>query len=155
MRTVIDSNVPIVANGKNVTASYECQLAAIVFLQEVVGAPRRRCVYLDSGDLIFDEYKKHLSFKGQPGVGDAFFKFIHDHMHGDQHVKRVDVTPVSDATRGFMEIPHNNLDKSDRKFLAVAVVAKAEIVNATDSDWQEHSTLLHFLKIRILQLCNL
>jgi hypothetical protein len=37
----------------------------------------------------------------------------------------------------------------DRKLLAVAVVAKASIVNATDSDWAESADLLNQLGINV------
>ena len=43
---------------------------------------------------------------------------------------------------GYDELPENKFDPSDRKFLAVAVVAKAVVLNATDSDWHEHKDLM-------------
>ena len=44
-------------------------------------------------------------------------------------------------------------DPSDRKFLAVAVVAKAVVLNATDSDWDEHAVLMEELGVKVSQLC--
>ena len=55
--------------------------------------------------------------------------------------------------RGFAELLENELDPSDRKFLAVAVVAQAEILNATDSDWSEQEALTSDLGVRVRQLC--
>ena len=60
---------------------------------------------------------------------------------------------MADDRRGFDELPENTLDRSDRKFLAVAVVSKAVILNATDSDWYHQQALLSRLRIRLRQLC--
>ena len=50
-------------------------------------------------------------------------------------------------------LPENSFDRSDRKFLAVAVVAKAVVLNATDSDWVEHEELMQSLEVQVDQLC--
>ena len=63
------------------------------------------------------------------------FKHVFDHGYDKSRVRRVSITPSSDDRRGFEELPENDLDKSDRKFLATALVAGAAILNATDSDW--------------------
>ena len=68
-------------------------------------------------------------------------------------IHTVVITESSDSNRGFDELPENTLDNSDRKFLATAVVAKARIVNATDSDWEEQINLLQLLNINLKQLC--
>ena len=47
----------------------------------------------------------------------------------------------------------NSFDPSDRKFLAVAVVAEAVVLNATDSDWAEHGALMDSLGVEVCQLC--
>ena len=44
------------------------------------------------------------------------------------------MTPTEDDRRGFEELPENTFDPSDRKFLAVAIVANAVVLNATDTD---------------------
>ena len=110
-------------------------------------------MYLDEQDLIFNEYRNHLHFSGEPGAGDAFFKYIYNHQFSDSRVGRVPITPSRNASKGFEELPENRLDPSDRKFLAVAVVADASIVNATDSDWHESRTLLDGIRIEVEQLC--
>ena len=58
-----------------------------------------------------------------------------------------------DDERGFEELPPNELDPSDRKFLAVAVVGAAKILNAVDSDWSEQRSLTDDLSIDVVQLC--
>ena len=73
-------------------------------------------------------------------------------FHGDR-VRQASITPIRDESRGFRELPNNGLDPSDRKFLAVAVVGEAEIVNATDSDWSEQEELTRDLGVSVRQLC--
>lgn len=146
---VIDTNVAISANGKDTHASLACQFACIEFLEKCIKLP----IALDRTGLIMAEYARHLSYAGQPGVGDMFFKYLHDHQHSGKKIHTVVITESSDSNRGFDELPENALDNSDRKFLATAVVAKAKIVNATDSDWEEQINLLQLLNINLKQLC--
>ena len=63
-------------------------------------------------------------------------------------MRRVAVTPSKDDRRGYEELPLNTFDRSDRKFLAVAVVAKAVVLNATDSDWGTHEALMNRLGVK-------
>ena len=146
---VVDTNVAIAANGRHTHADLACQRACIRELLEVC---RGKVVAIDDSGLIFDEYKHHLRFAGAPGVGDIFFKHLHDHQWVPTRVNRVSITP-SDDTRGFEELPVNDLDKSDRKFLAVARKAEAAILNATDSDWNEHEELTRRLGVTVHQIC--
>lgn len=153
MNVVVDTNVAISANGRDTHASLACQYACTAFLEELVSHKKRTYIALDELGLIFSEYSSHLHYKGQPGVGDVFFKYLHDHMYLSKKVKRVPITPIDDETRGFDELPPNTVDKSDRKFLAAAVVASAEIVNATDTDWHGQVVLFADLGINVQQLC--
>ena len=147
---VIDTNVAIAANGRDTHADLACQRQCVKILEEVC---ERHAVVLDDGYTIFREYQGRLSFSGAPGMGDAFFKHVFNHMHGGTSVRMVPITPCSDQRRGFDELPVNELDPSDRKFLAVAVVAEAEILNATDSDWSEQEALMRELGVSVRQLC--
>ncbi len=146
---VIDTNVAISANGKGTHASQSCQLKCIEFLSTC----KQIHISIDQSGLMMEEYAKHLSYAGQPGVGDIFFKYLHDHQHCGQKVHRVAIKKSNDMNKGFDELPVNSLDPSDRKFLATSVVAKATIVNATDSDWKENSELLEALQVELKQLC--
>lgn len=148
-KVVIDTNVAISANGKDTHASLQCQLACIELLEDC----QKLLIAIDKGGLIMEEYAKYLSYKGQPGVGDMFFKYLHDNQYSQNNISRVFITPLSDPKQGFEELPLNKLDPSDRKFLATAVVAKAKIINATDTDWEEQNQLLKKLHIKIDQLC--
>ena len=146
---VVGCNVAVVANGKATHVNRDCQIACISGLVRIVEESR---VALDTEGLVFQEYQEHLSFSGQPGTGDMFFRHLFDNQYNPERVSRVKITP-SDSDRGFAELPPNSLDPADRKFLAVAVVAQAPILNATDSDWNEHADLLDNLDVTVDQLC--
>lgn len=147
---VIDTNVAISANGNNTHASYNCQLECINFLENCT---EKHIIVIDEPGNIMDEYSKHLSYAGQPGVGDMFFKYLYDNQYSTDKILMVDINISIETNRGFEELPINLLDSSDRKFLATAVVAKANIVNATDSDWSEQTQLLKDLNIKVKQIC--
>ena len=68
-------------------------------------------------------------------------------------MQRIAVRPIDNERRGFEELPENTFDLSDRKFLAVAVVASAVVLNATDSDWGEHEALMIELEVEVDQVC--
>ncbi|MEM8641005.1 MAG: hypothetical protein AAGG51_19660 [Cyanobacteria bacterium P01_G01_bin.54] len=154
---VFDTNVLIVANGHDTDddthASLECRLMCLEFLMNC----RELNIALDDLGLILLEYKPYMSFSGQPGVGDMFFKYLHDYQYASPKIHRVTITPLDtppdDQERGFAELPPNQLDLSDRKLLATAVQAQATVVNATESDWLEQQTLLEQLAIALKQLC--
>ena len=153
MKLAIDTNVPIAANGKDTHAGLPCQLRCIELLEQVATGQFDGVVVLDAGGLIAGEYARYLNYHGQPGVGDLFFKFLHDHMYAGSKVELVEITSIPDESRGFKELPENELDPSDRKLLATALTSGAEIVNALDTDWHEQSELLTALGVPVRQLC--
>src|SRR5260370_41748710 len=105
--------------------------------------------------LIFKEYSNHCAFAGQPGVGDAFFKWVFDHRYNDDRCERVTITPINDTHRRFEEIPDDEelrtFDRSDQKFVAVALSSKhsPEVLVAVDSDWWDHSVPLSRNGVRL------
>lgn len=153
MKAVVETNICIAANGRDTHASLKCQLTCVEFLEKLVSVQSHDQILLDEQGLIFDEYKRHLNFKGQPGVGDMFFKYLHDHMHLTGQVRLVTITPVEDEARGFEELPPNPMDKSDRKFLTTALVGKGRVFNALDKDWHEQAEFIAGLGVRVKQLC--
>ena len=150
MTFAVDTNVAMAANGRKTHADEQCQLACVQELQSLVA---RETVAIDDRWLVLDEYKKHLSFSGMPGVGDMFFKHVFNNQHQNKYVRKVAVTPSEDSRRGFEGLPKNTFDPSDRKFLAVAVAADAIVLNATDSDWDEQKPLMDELGVEVRQLC--
>ena len=110
-------------------------------------------VAIDNNDAILEEYIKTIKPTGGQKAGDRFVIHVINHQYGEKRVQRTAVTPIDDDRRGYEELPKNKFDRSDRKFLAVAVVANAVLLNATDSDWHEHEELMHELEVEVGQLC--
>ena len=146
---VVDTNVPMVANGC-AQVDDQCRSICVNKLEYLM---EQGTVAIDDKDAILKEYLNNFSSTGGQDVGDRFFIFVINNQYSGTRVKRVAVTPIDDERRSFEELPENTFDPSDRKFLAVAVVAKAVVLNATDSDWGEHEPLMDELGVGVKQLC--
>jgi hypothetical protein len=154
--TVVDTNVLVVANQKNEQAGAGCVLACVDALERI---QKRGRLVLDDAMLIFEEYRSYGSFSGQPGVGDAFFKWVHDNRYNDRYCERVPLTPSTDTSREFEEFPAapelNGFDRSDRKFVAVALASaySPPVLNAVDSDWWDYYKALRRNGVKVRFLC--
>ena len=154
MPWVVDTNVPIVANGKSNQASPHCVIACVQKLLEI---QKQHIIVLDNNWLIIKEYKNKLSQTGQPGVGDAFLKWVLTNHANPQRCQKVQITPTTENS--FEEFPDDptllKFDLSDRKFVAVALAhpEKPPILNATDSDWKHFETALAAFGVRVEFLC--
>lgn len=148
---VVDTNVLVAANGRGTHVEIGCQLRCV---EELARLTDQEVVCVDDKRLILNEYQRRSTSRGQKGPGTAFYIHIHQHMYNANRVRCVPVEPVDAEGRGFSDpvLPANNL-KKDAKFLAVAVKANATIVNAADSDWDEHRDLTDRLGVRVRQLC--
>lgn len=96
---VVDTNVPMVANGRAGQASDACVEASI---DRLLAVQANDFVWVDADGLILEEYSRHLAHRGQPGVGDAFFKWLWDNQAVEAHCRRVEITPT-DEPRCFVE----------------------------------------------------
>lgn len=155
---IVDVNVGIVANGKAEVCA-ECELECVETLQTTMVHGR---VAVDDGGRIFDEYMNHLRLAGEPGVGDEFVKWLHDHEWLPDRCERVPLTPPDADPLDFEEFPRDvalaRFDRSDRKYVAVAVVCAAllgpaTVLNATDSDWKHHEVSLTANGVAVVHLC--
>ena len=156
-RVVVDTNVPIVANGRpdpsngGRAPSVECQLSAINFLEETLATRR---VLLDLAGKIQAEYRRHLNPHGQPGVGDRFYQQLL--MSAPMRVERLDLP--RDAAGGYEDFPKDiqlhTFDPSDRKFVAMARRADAPVANATDTDWLHHRDALNASGVMVQFICG-
>jgi len=150
---VVDVNVAIVANGKSKQADVTCELACVRKLQQVT----KNLVVIDAGDQIMSEYRRCLSMRGQPGVGDAFMLWIFQNQSTPERCERVSVTENPD--RGFDEFPEDpslsGFDPKDRKYVAVAIGSRyrPHILNAVDSDWRNDDESLKRHGVVVDQLC--
>lgn len=156
---VIDTNVAMVANGKAEQAGSQCQENCITALEQIF---QDKAILLDAGYLIMEEYLSNLSLSGQPGAGDRFFKQL---WQNPQYCRSVAITPHPE--RGFVEFPDDaalaGFDRSDRKFVAVALASGASppVWNASDTDWWQHRGALakhgvavHFICPELMDVRN-
>lgn len=158
---VVDTNVASVANNKGdcPQADDACVLACTKKLKECMDILKGEvdgAIVIDEGGEIFEEYKNHFSFAGQPGLGDLFFKELFNRQ-ATAACERVEIT--KDNGWGYKEFPHiselKGFDRSDRKFVAVALTSKnkPKILNAVDSDWYHFEKALRKEGLDIVQLC--
>lgn len=97
-------------------------------------------IVLDESNWILSEYQDVLRSDGQPGVGDAFLKWVYDYQWNPHRCDRVPITPTEDAA-SFLEFPVDpdlaGFDRSDRMFVAAARSHpdSPSILNAVDTDW--------------------
>jgi hypothetical protein len=151
---IVDTNVPRVANRKSNQASPACVLNCANKLREI---QEQHIIVLDDKWLIIKEYRHQLSDTGQPGLGDAFFKWVLTNQANPQRCQQVKITPTTENS--FEEFPEDeslaDFDKSDRKFVAVALThpEKPPILNAVDSDWKNFEIALNNIGITIIFLC--
>lgn len=149
-RYVIDTNVAIVANGDEDVA-IDCQFAAVETLTKVLN---KGVIVIDAAGEIRDEYRRHLNPRGQPGVGDRFYREVIN-CHPDRTVQ-VDLPKREDGE--FEDLPQAiidaGFDPSDRKFAAAAKKSKSPVCNATDSDWVEKRQVIEASGITIVFLCG-
>jgi hypothetical protein len=132
---VVDVNVLIVANARETAqATSTCALACVQALEQV----RQNILVLDSLGLVFDTYKTYNNFQGQPGLGDAFFKWVYQNQYQSAHVERVDISQTQ------VPLVLQKFDPADHIWLKVAMASQnfPTILNATDTDWQEWRTEL-------------
>lgn len=157
-KCLVDTNVPKTANLSVTPDQIPDDLVPCVFacVEAIYHVINRRGLVIDAGDAIFDEYRRQLKLKGQPGVGDAFMKWVHDNRWKLAEVDRVPITPKADSYEEFPD--HEGLrdfDPSDRKFIAVANAhpEKPPILQATDSKWWGWREALASVGIVVHFLC--
>lgn len=160
MIAVIDTNVPIVANGHSEQASNACVISCAQKVSEIMSPGNK--LLLDDRWLIISEYQQNLHPLGQPGVGDAFLKWVLTNQANTNRCALVQITPRDDELM-FEEFPEdpdlNAFDPSDRKFVAVACAyfsAHSEnppILDAVDTDWWHHRQALNNNNVIIEFIC--
>lgn len=152
---VVDTNVAVVANGQHDEAEPKCIAASV----EALIRARQQLILVDDDHRIFREYRRLLSPSGQPGVGDAFFKWLWENQANPKRCRQVGITPLGNSETDFAEFPTDpelaTFDAADRKFVAVALASglSPTILNASDTDWWIHRQQLIRNGLTIEFLC--
>lgn len=164
MPVVVDTNVLIVANGRATSqANPTCVTNCARRLQSI---QIQEVLVIDDRWQILSEYRRKVSPSGQPGVGDAFLKWVLTNQQNPNRCQPVAITPIL-GQESYVEFPSDvelaNFDRSDRKFVAVALTHPDQppILNAVDSDWRDfyqpltrNGVQVEFLCPEILAPCN-
>lgn len=154
-RYVVDTNVPVVANGPRPgdsrPPSTGCRIAAVTFLRDLLASGR---MLIDRGGAIQAEYHRHLNPSGQPGVGDRFYlELLNSAPH---RVERIDLPKREDGE--YADLPRAlvaaGFDPADRKFAALAKREGVPVANAIDGDWLDHRATLAENGIDVTFLCG-
>jgi len=156
---VVDTNVAKTANlatqpDPSSDVPNECVMACIEAIEHVI---KKKGLVIDAGDEIFDEYRQQLSMSGQPGMGDSFMKWVHDHRWSLPDSQRVEIIKNDESYNEFPAHDElNNFDNSDRKFVAVANAHsdKPTILQATDSKWWGWKDALSECGIAVQFMCE-
>jgi hypothetical protein len=157
-KCLVDTNVPIIANQSLDPASIPPELVGCVSncvdaIEHVV-----KCggLVIDADDEIYNEYRQHLSLRGQPGIGDRFMKWVHDNRWSFPAEDRVKITKIEVSYEEFPDHEGlSNFDNSDRMFVAVANAhpGNPAILEASDSKWWGWKDALAEVGITVRFLC--
>lgn len=154
---IIDTNVPIVANGDS-AASPDCQDRCIDALLDVTSNGR---IAVDASGLIVEEYG-HQLMAGQPGVGHEFLRWVFNNQWDESRCDQVVITqvPGSSDPNAFVEFPDapalSAFDPSDRKFVAVAAAHPDHppILEAADAKWIGWAPALEGAAVTVEFVCE-
>jgi hypothetical protein len=138
----IDTNILIAANGNarrlKLPDTIKCQEFTASLFSGVV-------VSIDDKQEIFTEYFKYASRSGQPGIGDAFAKYLWDHQFDNSKCEIVKTE--------F----HEHWTCSITRLVIEQVLASRNnpvICNACDGDWKENKALLDEYNVKILEVLD-
>ena len=150
----MDTNLPAVANGMTEQAGSTCVSRCVDKLSQIRQESR---TLLDDKGMILREYQTNLNFSGQPGPGDAFFKWLWENQEVERHCRKVAITPQEE--REFEEFPEDpslaSFHRKDRKFVAVALASggNPRVFNASDPGWWHHRESLIKHGVEVTFLC--
>ena len=158
MKVIVDTNVPLVANGKADQASEDCVETCIDELLNITEGNAK--LVLDDLRRIIAEYRNKLNPGGFPGVGDAFLKWVEINWANPQQCDLVSITPIDGLETNFQEFPTDpalvDFDPDDRKFIAVALAhpEKPPILQALDTAWWHYRDALHQNGVTVDFICE-
>lgn len=147
---IVDTNVPIVADGQSAGVCAKCRIATIDFLELLF---HKGTLIIDLEGAVEEEYRKNL--RGFfPGVGSRLLQ--HFFINSAHRVRRVSIGPDSNGKFAGITFAGTlkNFDLSDRKFAALSVVTSAPVCVSVDSDWAISKDALAAAGVKIDFLCG-
>lgn len=158
MKVIVDTNVPLVANGKADQASEDCVETCIDELMKITEGKVK--LVLDDQRRIIGEYRNKLNPGGFPGVGDAFLKWVEINWANPQQCDLISITSIDGSEANFQEFPTDpvltDFDPDDRKFIALALAhpEKPPILQAVDNRWWNYRDALHQNGVTVEFICE-
>ncbi|MBN2598127.1 MAG: hypothetical protein JXR82_15230 [Marinifilaceae bacterium] len=153
---IVDTNVPLVAQGSAGHMSSNCVQNCADFLESLFNGHFR--LVIDDGYHLITEYERQMQKSSQAHYGNRFLKWIYTYQANPNKVKTLMINQLDEYN--FKEVPQNlieiGFDNSDRKFVAVAVANnyQAPIVQAADSKWIGWEDALKEEGISVCFLCK-
>lgn len=153
---IIDTNVPLVAQGSGNHMSSNCTQNCVAFLERLFNGHFK--LVIDDGYHLIAEYQNLMLKGSQAQYGNRFLKWIFTHQDNPLKIKTVEVNQLDEYN--FKEVPKSlieiGFDNSDRKFVAVAVANnyRAPIAQAADSKWIGWEDALNKEGISVFFLCK-
>jgi hypothetical protein len=154
---VVDTNVIMAASGKS-SCSPLCARVCLDAIKKITSGSTR--LVIDNRWRIIREYQANLNNRGQPGIGQAFLKWVLTNQQNHELCISVAITPKQSQSEDFEEFPSHpdlaSFDPSDRKFVAVAAThrSRPRIAQATDSKWWGWKDALRESGIKVHFLCE-
>ncbi|UGT64002.1 hypothetical protein [Nocardia asteroides] len=141
MTKVVDTNVPLVVKFSD-DHPPELVDGCEIILEYIL--ENRIPIFTDDAGEIVDEYLHQLNRSGQPTLGDAFIKYVLENRYSWNDAMRPDIEPdtVTANSYAVLKGDDDEIDPSDRKFVATAKVAAAPVVQATDTKWLDWAAVL-------------
>ncbi|HOJ21663.1 MAG TPA: hypothetical protein PLU39_17585 [Armatimonadota bacterium] len=158
MKRIVDTNVIVVTNGRSEQVSPACVMECARQLKAITGGACT--LVLDDAFHILREYRSNCSESGQPGLGDAFLKWVLTNWRDPRRCECVHITQLGDDNTAFSEFPDDDslagFDPSDRKFVAVALAhpERPPILQAADAKWWTYRDALRAFGVEVLFLCG-
>jgi len=150
---IIDTNIFAAANG---LANHLTEREINKCKQFIAALAGNSVISLDLQGEIFQEYFIYTNRSGQPGIGDAFVKYLWDRQSDKMHCEKVDIEKNENGIYKQLNEKDGLLtfDSSDQKFIAVYLGSEKQpvICNACDSDWANNKLLLMQYDIRVLEI---
>jgi hypothetical protein len=150
---IVDTNIFIAANGKADQLAENDANKCRLFVGSLFSDTT---ISLDLQGEIFNEYFNHMNWSGQPGIGDAFVKYLWDRQYNKTICEKVDIKKDKNGIYKQLRDKKDLLlfDPNDHKFIAVYLGSKnsAVICNACDSDWENNKLLLSKYQINVYEI---
>ncbi|MCY2994956.1 MAG: hypothetical protein NTY19_44910 [Planctomycetota bacterium] len=154
---IVDTNVLLVADGKQVDISREGCSCCILALQLLMKQGR---IAVDEAGAILREYLKKTKPWNPQKVGELFLKWVLDNHYNEARCDRIPITPRVDDSEDYEEFPRDErlqrFERADRKFVAVALAhpQRPAIQEASDTDFYEFREVLAEHGVRVDFLCE-